>query len=287
MRDIQADVEAFHRKFGHPSPGLPTPLDPETLAFRQRLIREEAEELCEALATGNPVKVGREMADLVYVAVGSGVNAGVPFETCWEAVHEANMEKQAPPLGSPRDTKPLKPEGWVSPNDRIAAALGALRRRSGRLLKLARKLSCRHEQRYHCGTNLARRRKYLQKELKMNIERGFLAGKKTYALSIVAIVLSWLGFSLGEPVLGHDATSVSDAVEMTITALLAMTFRHGMSTTVQQATSELQQSSKPQTPQVVDVQDVKVALEAFAKSLDRKASPATSVQEESKVGVPK
>jgi hypothetical protein len=60
-----------------------------------------------------------------------------------------------------------------------------------------------------------------------------------------------------------------------------------MSTTVQQATSELQQSSKPQTPQVVDVQDVKVALEAFAKSLDRKASPATSVQEESKVGVPK
>lgn len=119
MHDIQADVAAFHRKFGHPAPTVPTPLDPETLAFRQRLIREEAEELCEALASGNPVKIGREMVDLVYVAVGAGVNAGVPFDACWSAVQDANMEKQAPPPGSPRGTKPLKPEGWIPPDERI------------------------------------------------------------------------------------------------------------------------------------------------------------------------
>lgn len=126
MHDIQADVEAFHHKFGHAAPHKPTPLDPETLAFRQKLIREEAEELCEALALGDPVKIGREMVDLVYVAVGAGVNAGVPFDACWDAVQDANMEKQAPPPGSPRGTKPLKPEGWVSPDDRIRNALAAL-----------------------------------------------------------------------------------------------------------------------------------------------------------------
>ncbi len=126
MHNIQADVEAFHRKFGHPAPAVPTALDAETLAFRQKLIREEAEELCEALATGNPVKIGREMVDLVYVAVGAGVNAGVPFDACWSAVQDANMEKQAPPPGSPRGTKPLKPEGWIPPDDRIAAALEGL-----------------------------------------------------------------------------------------------------------------------------------------------------------------
>lgn len=126
MHDVQSDVTDFHLKFGHPAPSLPTALDLETLEFRKRLIMEEAAELCEALDRGDPIKIGREMVDLVYVAVGAGVNAGVPFDACWAAVHEANMEKSAPPPGSPRGTKPGKPEGWVSPDVRIAVALANL-----------------------------------------------------------------------------------------------------------------------------------------------------------------
>jgi hypothetical protein len=122
----------------------------------------------------------------------------------------------------------------------------------------------------------------------MKFERGFLSGKKTYALSIVTIVLTWLGFSLGEPVLGHDAASLGDAIQMTITALLAMTFRHGMNTTVQKAIGEPEPAAPP-TPQVVDVQDVKAAMEAFVKALDRKSVPApppSAPVAENKVGVP-
>lgn len=126
MHDIQSDVTAFHKKFGHPAPSQPSTIDRETLEFRKKLIMEEARELCEALDTGNPIKIGREMVDLVYVAVGAGVNAGVPFDACWAAVQDANMEKVAPPPGSPRGTKPVKPEGWIPPDDRIAAALEGL-----------------------------------------------------------------------------------------------------------------------------------------------------------------
>lgn len=120
------DVIAFHQKFGHPAPSSPTPLDPETLEFRKKLIREEAEELCQALDTGDPVKIAREAVDLTYVAIGGAVNAGVPFDACWQAVQEANMEKEAPPPGSPRGTKPIKPEGWVSPDERIRAVIEGL-----------------------------------------------------------------------------------------------------------------------------------------------------------------
>ena len=124
--DIRADVAAFHNKFGHAAPSTPTPIDPDTLEFRKKLIREEAGELCEALDTGNKVKICREAVDLIYVAVGALVNAGLPFEEVWEAVQDANMEKVSPPAGSPRGTKPTKPPGWVSPDARIENILEGL-----------------------------------------------------------------------------------------------------------------------------------------------------------------
>ena len=117
MQDtIEASVRAFHQKFGHPCPRRHTPLSQATKEFRKRLIREEAEELCEAIDSGDAVKLLQEAADLVYVAVGAAIAAGLPFNEAFGCVHKANMEKT--PTGS--GNKPGKPEGWQPPTAAIA-----------------------------------------------------------------------------------------------------------------------------------------------------------------------
>jgi|SRR5690554_4363237 len=111
----ESDVRAFHRKFGHPCPSLPRTPDPQWIRLRKRLIREEARELCEAIDSGNLVKIARECIDLVYVAVGTMVAYGLPMGRCWAAVQKANMAK----LPAPPGEKPRKPPGWVSPDVEI------------------------------------------------------------------------------------------------------------------------------------------------------------------------
>lgn len=125
----------------------------------------------------------------------------------------------------------------------------------------------------------------------IQVTRGFLAGKKTYALSIVTIALTWLGFALGEPVLGHDAATVGDAVQMTITALLAITFRAGMDNTVKKAVSGTDpEPAPPPAPQVVDVEVVKDAMAKFVAALEKKSvdapSPPAAPVVENRTGLP-
>lgn len=107
----------------------------------------------------------------------------------------------------------------------------------------------------------------------MKIDRGFLAGKKTYIVATASIVASWLGYAIGEPVLGQDAGgTLKDAVEMTVMALLAMTFRAGMNNAVAAAV-QAPEPTKPEAPRVVDVEVVRSAMEQFVKTLEKKSEP--------------
>jgi len=109
MFNLMKDVRRFHKKFGHaicdhnPSP--------DVLAFRRALIREESNELREALANlqneytiTNLREVAREASDLIYVAIGTCVAVGAPLVEAWEKVHMANMQKfpAKSPLEKPR-----------------------------------------------------------------------------------------------------------------------------------------------------------------------------------------
>lgn len=80
----------------------PTLRDPQTRALRHELIREELEELDEAMGAKDIIEVADALTDLLYVVYGAGHAFGIDLDACFLEVHESNMSK----LGE--DGKPIK-----------------------------------------------------------------------------------------------------------------------------------------------------------------------------------
>lgn len=152
--DRQADVAAFHRKFGVPCPERPGWPSQERIDLRVRLI---AEEFCEFLRdcgldytlhierwfdvnegaldlvfashtdreepspVANFPKAADALIDLEYVILGTHNEFGINSTPLWAEVQKCNMAKEG---GATReDGKILKPAGWVGPD--IEGALRA------------------------------------------------------------------------------------------------------------------------------------------------------------------
>lgn len=140
MNIWQAKVEEFHEATGSTVGLEPSLRDRE---LRAKLIMEEAVETVAALGydvhatideVGVPgIRPHKEVStfhkkytggmfedfidglcDLVYVALGSAVAAGIDLDPHFSEVHRANMTK----LDGPKrqDGKQLKPEGWKAPD---------------------------------------------------------------------------------------------------------------------------------------------------------------------------
>lgn len=124
-----ADVHAFHTHFGLPAPALPEQLTEDVFLFRTRFMQEELDELGQAFYSlhqpplTEPQRLA-EMADalidLVYVAMGTAVMMGLPWQLLWDEVQRKNMQKvkvlsaQDSKRGHAFDIK--KPEGWTPPD---------------------------------------------------------------------------------------------------------------------------------------------------------------------------
>jgi predicted HAD superfamily Cof-like phosphohydrolase len=93
MRDEQAMVEEFHHKFSILAQATPTDLNEETKRLRVRLIKEEFDELKEAMVGGDLAAVAKEMADLLYVVYGTAVSYGIDMDPVFREVHRSNMSK--------------------------------------------------------------------------------------------------------------------------------------------------------------------------------------------------
>jgi predicted HAD superfamily Cof-like phosphohydrolase len=107
MTEEQAMVEAFHRTFDIVTNPVPTVVDGRTRELRIALIREEFDELKEALAAQNLSSIAKEMADLLYVVYGTAVSYGIDMDPVFREVHRSNMSKLG---GSKReDGKWIKP----------------------------------------------------------------------------------------------------------------------------------------------------------------------------------
>jgi predicted HAD superfamily Cof-like phosphohydrolase len=105
------DLNDFMCKFGLREETITV----EWLLERASFIAEELNELKEAIANRDLVKVFDALLDIVYVAKGSAVYAGLPWDEGWIRVHESNMAKE-PGGPSERLTKDLiKPPGWRPP----------------------------------------------------------------------------------------------------------------------------------------------------------------------------
>lgn len=114
---------------GGDAPDIPTVPSGKTLELRKTLIREEYEEVTEALDAlaknrDDPTALAHlmhELADLLYVTYGAMVTCGVDADAVFAEIHRANMMKASGPRRA--DGKVLKPPNF-KPAD-VAAVIAA------------------------------------------------------------------------------------------------------------------------------------------------------------------
>lgn len=131
------DVVAFHQKYGLGDPEHGLPLEPgprevpeELVEFRRKFLAEELEEFDEGREQGDQAKMADALVDLVYVAMGTALLMGYPWEELWADVQAANMRKvrakrdgSDSARGSGWDV--VKPPGWQPPaTDKILVKYG-------------------------------------------------------------------------------------------------------------------------------------------------------------------
>ena len=95
------DVKKFMETFGQIVRTKPQFPDEKTMKLRLDLIKEELNELEEAMETKNLKEIADALTDILYVTYGAGYAYGVDLDKCFQEVQRANMSK----LGN--DGKPI------------------------------------------------------------------------------------------------------------------------------------------------------------------------------------
>lgn len=116
------DVREFHRKLNLPVAETPRLLSDAEINLRVDMFLEEIIEFTRAQRRGDVVDAFDALVDLAYFVVGTAVQMGLPWDEGWDAVHAANMTKEAVPAGkdskvraAPSGFDVVKPDGWVGP----------------------------------------------------------------------------------------------------------------------------------------------------------------------------
>lgn len=118
------DVKEFATKFNQLVSNKPTHLTLRKLAERIDFMAEELDEFEAACQTQDLAEQADALVDLVYVALGTAVMLGLPWDDLWDDVHRANMEKIAGVGKRGHLVDCIKPDGWVGPktNEILVAA---------------------------------------------------------------------------------------------------------------------------------------------------------------------
>jgi len=95
------DVKKFMKTFGQIIRTKPQFPDEKTIQLRFDLIKEEINELEDAIKTKNLTEVADALTDILYVTYGAGCAYGIDLDKCFKEVQRANMSK----LGN--DGKPI------------------------------------------------------------------------------------------------------------------------------------------------------------------------------------
>ena len=67
--------------------------DENIIKLRLKLIKEELEELEQALNDKNLLEVADALTDILYVTYGAGHSFGINLDSCFEEVQRSNMSK--------------------------------------------------------------------------------------------------------------------------------------------------------------------------------------------------
>jgi len=95
------DVKTFMETFGQMVRTKPQFRDKKTMQLRFSLIKEELNELEQAMRTRNLKEIADALTDILYVTYGAGYAYGIDLDKCFKEVQRANMSK----LG--QDGKPI------------------------------------------------------------------------------------------------------------------------------------------------------------------------------------
>lgn len=121
------DVLAFHRKFGLLNFAQPGHLSAGKLRERIEFMQEELNEFMEGagfVGIGGGYEYNGEqdlakqadaLIDLVYVAMGTAVMLGLPWDWLWNDVQRANMAKERGMTKRGHAVDVTKPPGWQPP----------------------------------------------------------------------------------------------------------------------------------------------------------------------------
>ena len=94
-------VRVFMKTYGQEVKDKAGFSDAKTNKLRIDLIKEELEELTEAMQDENLLEVADALTDILYVTYGAGHAFGIDLDKCFEEVQNSNMSK----LGD--DGKPI------------------------------------------------------------------------------------------------------------------------------------------------------------------------------------
>jgi predicted HAD superfamily Cof-like phosphohydrolase len=117
---VGASLYDFHKAFQCPQRKeykKETIEDAELLVLRKSLIKEEVNELIEAIEKEEATNVLKELVDVVVVCVGMADTYGWNFDTAFKRVHDSNMSK-LDDAGRPiyrKDGKVLKSKNYKYP----------------------------------------------------------------------------------------------------------------------------------------------------------------------------
>ena len=95
------DVKIFMKTFGQTVRTKPQIPDEKTMRLRFDLIKEELNELENAMKEKNLKEIADALTDILYVTYGAGFAYGINLDNCFKEVQRANMSK----LG--KDGKPI------------------------------------------------------------------------------------------------------------------------------------------------------------------------------------
>ena len=112
------DVKIFMKTFGQIVRTKPQFPDKDTMQLRYDLIKEELNELEQAMKAKDLKEVADALTDILYVTYGAGYAYGIDLDKCFKEVQRANMSK----LG--KDGKPIynakgkvmKGSNYIGPN---------------------------------------------------------------------------------------------------------------------------------------------------------------------------
>ena len=94
-------VKAFMNTFGQEVKEKTEFPNEKIIKLRYDLIKEELEELKEAIEKKNMIEIADALTDILYVTYGAGHAFGINLDKCFNEVQESNMSK----LGE--DQKPI------------------------------------------------------------------------------------------------------------------------------------------------------------------------------------